>query len=95
MNRILKSNYSLLAFSLVSGVGYFLLVMILISDVRYSYLLGLFFLPTIVCGAALCLYKTIKTWLECEEYSRIYKLITIHFILIVFSAVFAVLKWVF
>ncbi len=94
MNKLLNSKYGTLIFSLLSGLGYFFLVMALISETKYYYLLGFFFFPTIVCGAALCIFKTIKIWHEQEKYSSIHRLIYIHIILFVFSIIYAILVYI-
>ncbi|MDY3929876.1 MAG: hypothetical protein SOZ34_11030 [Clostridia bacterium] len=89
MNKLLNSKYGILIFSLFGGLGYFLLILTLISETKYSYLLGFFFFPTIVCGVALCIFKTIKQWQQEEQYQKIYRLIYIHIALFVFSVIFA------
>ena len=88
MKRILESKYGLLIFSLASGVSYFVLIMMLISNVPYSYLLGIFFFPTVICGAALCLFKTIKNMQENDEYRKIRYLIVIHICVIILAVLF-------
>ena len=88
MEKILKSRYGLLIFSLISGVAYFLLIMMLIAQVKFSYLLGLFFFPAIVCGGALCLYKTIKNLEEANEIAKIKSLMVIHIFVVLLAAAF-------
>lgn len=88
MEKILKSKYGLLIFSLVSGLSYFILIMMLIANVKYSYLLGVFFFPAVVCGAALCLYKTIKNMEEASEFTRIKSLMIIHIFVVLLSVAF-------
>lgn len=90
MEKILKSKYGLLIFSLLSGLAYFILIMILISKINYSYLLGLFFLPAIVCGGALCLFKTIKNMEENEEFKKIKSLMIIHIFVFLLALAFAI-----
>ncbi len=95
MDKILNTKYGGLIFSLLSGLGYFFLVMALISETKYSYLLGIFFFPTIVCGAAVCILKTIKAWQEEGKFENIRRLMYIHVVLFVFSAIYAALIYIF
>ena len=88
MNKILNSKYGLLIFSLISGIAYFVLIMMLISKINYSYLLGVFFFPAVVCGMALCLYKSIRNLEELEEWGKIKSLMLIHVFVVVLSLVF-------
>lgn len=90
MEKFLKSKYGLLIFSLGCGVAYFILVMMLIANIRYSYLLGIFFFPTVICGAALCIYKTIKNMQEASEIGRIKSLIILHIFVILLAVSFFV-----
>ena len=90
MEKILKSKYGLLIFSLLGGLAYFILVMMLISKISYSYLLLLFFFPAIVCGGALCLFKTIRNMEENEEFKRIKSLMIIHIFVFLLALAFAV-----
>lgn len=91
MNRLINSRYGLLVFSLLSGFAYFTLVMILISQVKYSYLLGIFFCPAVVCGAAACIIKSVKAFVDNEQIDRAKRIVGIHTALIVFAIVFAIL----
>ena len=86
MKKIIESKYGLLIFSLVSGLAYFILIMMLISKIDYSYLLGIFFFPTVICGAALCLYKSIRGLENAQEYGRIKALMILHIIVILLAA---------
>lgn len=95
MKKILESKYGLLIFSLVSGMGYFVLLLLLFANVRYSYLIGIFFCPAVVCGSALCIVKYVKALREQEKYDKIKRIIVIHSALIVFSVIVAVLYFVF
>ncbi len=88
MNKILNSKYGLLIFSLISGIAYFILIMMLISKINYAYLLGIFFFPAVVCGAALCLYKSIRNLEELEEWGKIRSLMLLHIFVVVLSIAF-------
>ncbi len=85
MKNIIESKYGLLIFSLLSGLAYFILVMFLISEVKYSYLLGIFFFPTIICGAAICIIKTVRNFIEYEEYKRAERILKVHIFVIAFA----------
>ena len=88
MDKILKSKYGLLIFSLLSGLAYFILIMMLISKISYSYLLAFFFFPAIVCGGALCLFKTIRNMEEAEEFTKIKSLMAIHIFVFILALAF-------
>jgi len=88
MEKFLKSKYGLLIFSLGCGVAYFILIMMLVANIKYSYLLGIFFFPTVICGAALCIYKTIKNLQEVSEFRRIKSLIILHIFVILLAVSF-------
>lgn len=87
MKKILNSKYGLLIFSLICGLAYFCLVMLLISQIKYSYLLGIFFFPAIICGAAVCIFKTVRNLLESNETRKIKNIFAIHYALIVFTVI--------
>lgn len=91
MDKILKSKYGLLIFSLISGFSYFILIMMLISKYNYSYLLGFFFFPAIICGAALCLYKSIRGMEEAGEYKKIKSMIMIHYFVVLLALIFIII----
>lgn len=93
MNKILESKYGLLIFSLLSGAAYFVLVMMLISNINYSYLLGIFFFPAVICGAALCVFKSVKNFIENEEIEKAKRIITIH-IAVITVAVINTIIWI-
>lgn len=93
MEKFLKTKYGLLIFSLVCGLAYYVLVMKLISTINYSYLLGIFFFPAIVCGTALSLYKTIKNMEETQEFFKIKALMIIHIFVILLALSFLVISF--
>ena len=92
MEKILKSKYGLLIFSLLSGLAYFILIMMLISKTNYSYLLGLFFFPAIVCGAALCLYKSIRNMEQDGDFVKIKSLLLIHIFVFLLALAFIIVS---
>ncbi len=92
MKKIIESKYGLLIFSIVSGLAYFILIMMLISKVNYSYLLGIFFFPAVICGAALCLFKSIRGLEAEQEYSKIKALMVLHIFVILLAVAFLVIS---
>ncbi len=93
MNKIYKlyeTKYGGLIFSLLSGIAYYIIVLYFLLGGTNSggALLGFFFLPAIVCGMALVLFKTVKKLKETEALGRINLLIYGHIILILMSLVF-------
>lgn len=88
MEKFLKSKYGLLIFSLVCGGAYFALIMMLIIQVKYAYLLGIFFFPTVICGGALCIYKTIRNEEQEENYAKIKMIVGINVFFIILAAAF-------
>lgn len=91
MKKFLSSKYGLLIFSLISGIAYFILIMMLISKINYSYLLGIFFFPAVVCGIALCLYKSIKNLEQIQAWSKIRSLMLLHVFVVMLSIIFLVI----
>lgn len=91
--RILESKHGLLIFSLLSGIGYFVLIMLLLRSMEYYYLLGIFFFPAIVCGSALCIFKTVKALSENDELKKIKRIFLIHIVLMIFVLIYAVLAF--
>lgn len=87
MDKLFKSKYGLLIFSLLCGVGYFLLIMLLISNVEYSYLLGIFFFPAVICGGALCVFKTIRGYMENENHISLKRFVMINTVMVIFSII--------
>lgn len=95
MKKIIESKYGLLIFSLLCGLSYYILIMMLISQVEYSYLLGMFFFPAIVCGAAIYLIKALKALIENEDMHRVRRIIVLHSVLIFLTLVYVVVKIIF
>lgn len=88
MEKLLKSKYGLLIFSLICGGAYFALIMMLIIQVKYAYLLGIFFFPAVICGGALCIYKTIRNEEREQNYAKIKMIMGINVFFIILAAVF-------
>lgn len=89
MKKIFENRLGGLIFSLLSGLAYFGVIMNFVLDNTGSkgVLLGIFFFPAIVCGAAFVILKSVRQWQENEEYSKITALTVCHVVLMVISAV--------
>lgn len=90
IGKIVESKAGELIFSLVSGLAYYIVITAFIIGNTNSggALLSFFFLPAIVCGAALILIKTIRKLKEEEQFGKINLLIYPHILLILISIVF-------
>ncbi len=92
IEKLFLSPTGLLTFSLLSGVGYFGMVLRIIKN--YSRggngFLGFLFAPAIICGAALVLIKIIKTNLEREQHEKNSLIFFFHTLVIIIGAVFLV-----
>lgn len=87
-----KKNAPLI-FSLIGGLGYFMVVLKFITVYTASsqgWLLGFFFFPAIVCGAALVLLKTLKKCLDEENRRKINFLVVMHIILFLIGFIFVI-----
>ena len=71
--QLLQSTAGMLIFSLLSGCAYYIVVLkfILSHTSVGGGLLGFFFLPAIIFGAALVLIKIIKQCMENGNYNNI------------------------
>ena len=90
IGKIVNSRAGELIFSLISGTAYYIVLSAFIIGNTSSggALLSFFFLPAIVCGAALILIKTIRKLKEEEQFGKINMLIYPHIILWLISIVF-------
>lgn len=90
VGKLFDTKWGGLAFSLAGGLSYFAVVMSFIMKYTENggALLGLFFCPAIVCGAALIILKTVNRLRDEELYSRINMLVYLHAVLFVIAAVF-------
>lgn len=90
--KLLQNTWGLLIFALLSGCAYYAVIMkfILSNTQKGGGLLGFFFLPLIICGAALVLIKVIRQCMEEERENKAVLLFWIHVVFIVIAAVFAV-----
>ena len=92
IGKIVNSTLGELIFSLVAGVAYFIIIMgfVVANTNTGGYMLSFFFLPAIVCGAALLLIKTIRKLKDEEGYSKINAIIYTHIVLLLISFVFLI-----
>ncbi|MDD6484163.1 MAG: hypothetical protein PUF72_06260 [Clostridiales bacterium] len=88
---ILNTTARQLAFALISGLGYFMIIFrfILAYTERGGALLAFFFAAAIICGAALIIIKAMKSCREQENESGILKLFYLHIAVIIVGIIFA------
>lgn len=90
--QLMQSTKGLLVFTLLSGCAYFITVLkfILSHTNAGGGLLGFFFFPAIVCGAALVLIKVIKQCFENGNENAVVNIFWIHVGFILISIVFLI-----
>ena len=91
--QLLQSTAGMLIFALLSGCAYYIVVLkfILSHTSVGGGLLGFFFLPAIIFGAALVLIKIIKQCMENGNYNAVNLIFRLHIVFIIISAVFLIL----
>ncbi len=91
IEKIFNTKYGGLIFSLLSGCAYFIVILsfILQADGKAG-LLGFFFAPAIICGAALVIFKMIRQFLENEELKKANAIGILHVVLMAISIVFLI-----
>ena len=64
--KLLQNTWGLLIFALLSGLAYYAVILkfILQNTNAGGNLLGFFFMPLIICGAALVIVKVVKQCIE-------------------------------
>ena len=90
--QLLQNTWGLLIFALLSGCAYYAVILKFIlshTDVGGG-LLGFFFFPLIICGAALVLIKIIKQRIENGRENGAVALFWLHVVFILIAIVFAV-----
>lgn len=89
---LLKNTWGLLIFALISGCAYYAVVLkfILAHTQTGGSLLGFFFAPLIICGAALVLVKIIKQCMENENEGKAVVIFWAHAVFIIVAAIIAV-----
>lgn len=92
IGKIVNSTIGELIFSLISGIAYFIIIMgfVVGNTQAGGFMLSFFFLPAIVCGAALLLIKTIRKLKDEENFGKINALIYAHIVLLLVSLVFLI-----
>ena len=92
IGKIFNTKYGGLIFSLLGGAAYFAIILdFILKHTSYGgALLGFFFFPAIIAGAALIIIKTVKR-LEAEEaFTKINIFLYLHLALIVLGIVFLI-----
>ena len=80
-----------LTFSLLSGLGYFMLLAGLILELsRGMWLMLLYLAPVIICGGALVVIKLLKQAQEHRNRSTVRKIFWLHIAVILIGAVFII-----
>lgn len=94
--QLLQSTVGMLTFALLSGCAYYIVVLkfILLHTSAGGGLLGFFFLPAIIFGAALVLIKVIKQCMGTGNYNAVNIIFWLHILFIIMSAVFLVAMFV-
>ncbi|MCH5210589.1 MAG: hypothetical protein J1F01_06445 [Oscillospiraceae bacterium] len=89
--KLLKNTWGLLVFAVLSGCAYYAVILkfIMANTTEGGALLGFFFFPLIVFGAALILVKIIKQCLESEREGGAVALFWLHVLFIIMAAVYA------
>lgn len=89
---LMQSTAGLLIFALLSGFAYYSIILkfILSHTSAGGGLLGFFFLPAIICGAALIIIKLVKQSFENERENSVITLFWIHVVLIAMGIVFLI-----
>ena len=80
-----KKSFAL-CFSLLCGLAYFGIVSaFVLNNTDKGSLLLFFFFPAIICGGALFILKTIKSYLEAEATKPLHILLWGHVVVLLFS----------
>lgn len=90
--KLLQNTWGLLVFALLSGCAYFAVIQrfIIMNTTVGGTMLGFFFLPLIVCGAALVLVKVIKQCMENGDEGKAVAIFWAHVAFMIIAAVFTV-----
>ena len=91
IEKLLASTTGLLIFSLLSGAGYFAMLLRIIKNFSRngSGFLGFLFAPAIICGAAFFIIKTVKMNIENEQPQKNSLLFFLHCVVIFIGVIFA------
>lgn len=90
--NLMRNTWGLLIFALLSGCAYYAVILkfILSHTETGGGLLGFFFFPLIICGAALVLIKTIKQCIENERENAVILIFLFHVLFIFIGIVFLI-----
>ncbi len=92
IKNILRKSYIALIFSLMCGLAYFGIVcnFIHMNTSNGSMLLGFFFFPAIICGAALIVLKAIRIYIEQENDKKLNILVIMHLFIMILSVLMVI-----
>ena len=90
IGKIFDTKYGGLIFSLLAGVAYYIIILdfIMKNTAAGGMLLGLFFAPAIIAGAALIIIKSVRSFSDDGKFKSVNLLIYAHILLIAISIVF-------
>ncbi len=75
LGKMLSSNAAITTHALIAGIAYFAIVMRFVTDytavAASAMLLGVFFCPAVICGAAVLLIKQMRLWRDAQNYRAI------------------------
>ena len=91
---LINTTAGQLIFSLLSGLGYFLIISGWVLDLsRGIWLILMYVAPIVICGAALVIIKLIKQAREAENEKNILRIFWLHIAVIVIGIVFAIINF--
>ena len=92
IGKIVNTRTGELIFSLLAGCAYFIIIMgfIVNNTQTGGVMLSMFFMPAIVCGAAIFIIKTIRKLKDEESLGKINTLIYSHIFLLAISLAFLI-----
>ena len=92
--NLINTTAGQLIFSLLSGLGYFLIISGWVLDLsRGIWLILMYVAPIVICGAALVIIKLIKQAREAENEKNILRIFWLHIAVIVIGIVFAIINF--
>lgn len=91
---LINTTAGQLIFSLLSGLGYFLIISGWMLDLsRGIWLILMYVAPIVICGAALVIIKLIKQAREADNEKNILRIFWLHIAVIVIGIVFAIINF--
>ena len=85
-----QKKHTALTFSLLCGLAYLVIVLSFITrNTSGGGLIVFLFFPAIVCGAALLVFKSIKTYIECQSIRPLRVLFCGHIIVMLLALLLA------